>query len=90
MYCASFMKIPNFIFAGDRPRGPVPDELAAGVAGGENQPLEGSPARGPLLPILCQVEGTLPGGAATCSEGFVNCFLRVPQAVGPYCSCHAG
>ena len=22
------------------------------------------------------------GGAATCSEGFVNCFLRVPQAVG--------
>ena len=30
------------------------------------------------------------GGAATCSEGFVNCFLRVPQAVvGLYCSCHA-
>ena len=22
------------------------------------------------------------GGAATCSEGFVNCFLRVPQALG--------
>ena len=29
------------------------------------------------------------GGAATCSEGFVNVFLRVPQAVGLYCSCHA-
>ena len=22
------------------------------------------------------------GGTATCSEGFVNCFLKVPQAVG--------
>ena len=29
------------------------------------------------------------GGAATCSEGFVNYFLRVPQAVVLYCSCHA-
>ena len=29
------------------------------------------------------------GGAATYSEGFVNCFLRVPQAVGLYISCHA-
>ena len=29
------------------------------------------------------------GGAATCSEGFVNYFLRVPQTVGLYCSCHA-
>ena len=28
------------------------------------------------------------GGAATCSEGFVNCFLRVPQAVRLYYSCH--
>ena len=27
-------------------------------------------------------------GAATCSEGFVNCFLTVPQAVGLYCSSH--
>ena len=34
-------------------------------------------------------EQHLLGGAATCSEGFVNCFLRVPQAVGLYCSCHA-
>ena len=31
----------------------------------------------------------LPVGAATCSKGFVNSFLRVPQAVGLYCSCHA-
>ena len=31
----------------------------------------------------------LPGGAATCSEGFVINFLRDPQAVGLYCSCHA-
>ena len=29
------------------------------------------------------------GGATTCSEGFVNRFLGVPQAVGLYCSCHA-
>ena len=29
------------------------------------------------------------GGADTCSKGFVNCFLRVPQAVGLYGSCHA-
>ena len=29
------------------------------------------------------------GGAATCSEGFVYFFLRVTQAVGLYCSCHA-
>ena len=29
------------------------------------------------------------GRLVTCSEGFVNCFLRVPQAVGLYCSCHA-
>jgi len=29
------------------------------------------------------------GGAATCFKGFVNCFLRVPQAVGLYCGCHA-
>ena len=28
-------------------------------------------------------------GAATCSEGFVTWLLRVPQAVGPYFSCHA-
>ena len=25
----------------------------------------------------------------TCSEGFEKCFLRVPHAVGLYCSCHA-
>ena len=31
----------------------------------------------------------IPGGAATCSEGFVYFFLRVPQAAGLYCSCHA-
>ena len=31
------------------------------------------------------------GGAATCSEGVVNCFLRAPQAVRLFCncSCHA-
>ena len=28
-------------------------------------------------------------GAATCTESFAKCFLRVPQAVGLYCSCHA-
>ena len=28
-------------------------------------------------------------GAATCSEGFATWLLRVPQAVGPYFSCHA-
>ena len=28
-------------------------------------------------------------GAATCSEGFVKYFLRVPQAVGLYCNCRA-
>ena len=32
---------------------------------------------------------SVPDGAATCSEGFVLFFLRVPQAVGLYCSCHA-
>ena len=31
----------------------------------------------------------LQSGAETCSVGFVKCFLRVPQAVGLYCSCHA-
>ena len=30
----------------------------------------------------------LQSGAGTCFEGFVTCFLRVPQAVGLYCSCH--
>ena len=33
--------------------------------------------------------GTVWGGAATCSQGFVSCFLRHPQAVGLYYSCHA-
>ena len=28
-------------------------------------------------------------GAGACSGGFVTCFLRVSQAVGLYCSCHA-
>ena len=28
-------------------------------------------------------------GAATCSEGFVKCFLKFTQAVGLYCSCNA-
>ena len=28
-------------------------------------------------------------GAATRRQGFVKCFLKVPQAVGLYCSCHA-
>ena len=37
------------------------------------------------LPIVHLV----PVGAATCSEGFVYFFLKVPQAVGLYCSCHA-
>ena len=32
---------------------------------------------------------SIPGGAGTCSEGFVKCFLRIPQAVGLHCSCHA-
>ena len=31
----------------------------------------------------------VPGGAATCSEGFVIYFLKVPQAVGLYFSYHA-
>ena len=31
----------------------------------------------------------IPSGVATCSKGFVKYFLRVPQAVGLYCSCHA-
>ena len=31
----------------------------------------------------------LQSGAASCSEGFVNGFLRVPLAVGVYCSSHA-
>ena len=31
----------------------------------------------------------LHSGAATCRKGFVKCFLRVPQAVGQHCSCHA-
>ena len=31
---------------------------------------------------------SIPGGAATYSEGFVYFFLRVPQAVGLNCSCH--
>ena len=40
------------------------------------------------LSFLNQVS-KIPGGAATCSKGFVHFFLRVPQAVGLYCSCHA-
>ena len=28
-------------------------------------------------------------GASDCEKGFVNCFLRVLQAVGLYCSCRA-
>ena len=35
------------------------------------------------------MKAAVPGGAATCSEGLVYFFLRVPQAVGLYCSCHA-
>ena len=43
-----------------------------------------------LLTSWERFSGTyLLGGAATCSEGFINCFLRVPQAVWLYCSCHA-
>ena len=34
-------------------------------------------------------KGLLEDGAATFSEVFVKCFLRVPQAVWLYCSCHA-
>ena len=32
---------------------------------------------------------SLQSGAATCSESLVKCFLRVPQAIGLYCSFHA-
>ena len=32
---------------------------------------------------------SLQSGAATCWEGFVTCFLRVPQAAGLSCGCHA-
>ena len=42
-----------------------------------------------ILGAETRVVTYLLGGAATCSEGFVNVFLRVPQAVGLYCSCHA-
>ena len=34
-------------------------------------------------------EQDVPGGAAIFFEGFVNTFLKVPQAIGQYCSCHA-
>ena len=39
--------------------------------------------------VFMSTKSSVLGAAATCSEGFVNCFLRVPQAVGLYCSCHA-
>ena len=39
--------------------------------------------------ILCQDSTEVQSGAATCSDGFRKCFLRVPQADGLYCSCHA-
>ena len=29
-----------------------------------------------------ETEYVLPGGAATCSEDFVKCFLRVPRLLG--------
>ena len=32
---------------------------------------------------------SLQPGAVSCRRGFVLCFLRVPQAVRLYCSCHA-
>ena len=34
------------------------------------------------------IKKIVPSGAATCSEGFVKCFMIVPQAVGwLHCSC---
>ena len=34
------------------------------------------------------IKKLVPSGAATCSEGFVKCFMIVPQAVGQlHCSC---
>ena len=47
-----------------------------------------------LSPFPCKknfivIVGKLPGGAATCFEGFVNFFFESSQAVGLYCSCHA-
>ena len=41
--------------AGGGPGGRVPEQVAAGVAGSEDQPLEGGTAGGTLLPVLCQV-----------------------------------
>ena len=32
--------------------------------------------------LLFPLPGTVLGGAATCSEGFVKCFLRVPRVLG--------
>ena len=38
---------------------------------------------------LLSLDITLQSGASGCEKSFVKCFLRVPQAVGLYCSCHA-
>ena len=34
-------------------------------------------------------ERVVQSGAAGCGKGFATCFLRVPQAAGLNCSCHA-
>ena len=36
--------------------------------------------------VIC-LSANIQCGAATCSEGFVKCFPRVPQAIGLYSSC---
>ena len=41
------------------------------------------------LGVLGLYFNKIQSGAATCSEGLVTCFLRVPHAAGLYCCCHA-
>ena len=66
----------------------------AGRGGGGKGSKKGSRTASPdpAVPTPQKKDGEHPylqSGAATCSEGFVKCYLRVPQAVGLYCSCHA-
>ena len=42
-----------------------------------------------FLVIGKPIKRTVQPGAAGCEKGSVECFLRVPQAAGLYCSCHA-
>ena len=42
-----------------------------------------------LAYAACMALRYIHSGAATCRRGFVTCFLRVPQAVGLFCSCNA-